>query len=55
MTEDPTLQNMAFSFIRVAPRPSKPRDLGLTIVADRGIGLNRAADMLDSAGESTLR
>ena len=41
----------AFSFIRIAPRPAKPRETGLTIVADRGLGLNRVADILDSAGD----
>jgi phosphosulfolactate synthase len=49
--QDGTLQNMAFSFIQVAPRPAKPRSAGMTIVADRGMGLNRIADLLDSSGE----
>jgi phosphosulfolactate synthase len=47
----PGLQHMAFPFVRVAARPTKPRETGLTIVADRGIGLNRVADLLDSAAE----
>lgn len=51
MAGDPNLKNMAFPFVRVAPRPSKPREAGLTIVADRGVGLNRIADLMDSAGE----
>lgn len=42
---------LAFSFVRMAPRPEKPRDRGLTIVADRGIGLNRVSDIIDSAGD----
>ena len=50
MSGDPNLQDMAFSFVRVAPRPPKPREAGLTIVADRGVGLNRVGDLLDSAG-----
>ena len=37
MEQDPGLKHMAFPFIRVAPRPGKPRESGLTIVADRGI------------------
>jgi phosphosulfolactate synthase (CoM biosynthesis protein A) len=41
----------AFSFIRMAPRPGRPRERGLTIVADRGMGLNRVSDLLDSAGD----
>ena len=44
------LAGKAFPFIRVAPRPSKPREEGLTIVADRGMGLNRLDDLLESAG-----
>lgn len=42
---------LAFSFVRTAPRPARPRDSGLTIVADRGIGLNRVADIIDAAGD----
>jgi phosphosulfolactate synthase len=43
--------DLAFPFIRMAPRPRKPREAGLTIVADRGMGLNRLADLLDAAGD----
>lgn len=50
MADDAGLTGMAFSTVRVAPRPPKPRDSGLTIVADRGVGLNRVADLLESAG-----
>jgi phosphosulfolactate synthase (CoM biosynthesis protein A) len=42
---------LAFPFIQMAPRPSRPRKTGLTIVADRGMGLNRVSDLLDSAGD----
>src|SRR5438552_64252 len=42
---------LAFSFIRIAPRPPRPRQTGLTIVADRGMGLHRIADLLDAAGD----
>ncbi len=45
------LEDKAFAFIRVAPRPSKPRDVGLTIVADRGYGMNRIADLIETAGD----
>jgi phosphosulfolactate synthase len=45
-----TLDEMAFGFIRVAARPEKPRDRGLTIVADRGYGLNRIDDLITTAG-----
>jgi len=51
MEKDPGLKSMAFPFIRVAPRPSKPRDEGLTVVADRGMGMNRLEDMLEAGGE----
>ena len=51
MNEDRKLQKMAFPFIQVAPRPSKPRKSGLTIVADRGMGMNRVEDLLESSGE----
>ncbi len=43
--------DLAFSFIRTAARPAKPRQCGLTFLADRGMGLNRLADILDTAGD----
>lgn len=48
---DPLLQDKAFSFVAVAPRPVKPRPYGLTIIADRGWGMNRVNDVLEMAGE----
>jgi phosphosulfolactate synthase len=51
MAQDPGLESKAFPFIRVASRPSKPREAGLTIVADRGLGMNRVDDLVDSAGD----
>ena len=51
MSADPSLQKMAFPFVRVAPRPSKPREAGLTIVADRGMAMNRVADLIEAGGE----
>jgi hypothetical protein len=51
VSEDRRLQKMAFPFIQVAPRPSKPRKSGLTIVADRGMGMHRVEDLLESSGE----
>ena len=50
MGDDPPLAGKAFSFIRVAPRPPKPREDGLTVVADRGMGPRRLDDLLESAG-----
>lgn len=49
--QDPLLQKMAFSFVRIAPRASKPRQKGLTSIADRGMGMAQIADMLETAGE----
>ena len=49
MAEDASLTGMAFPMVAVAPRQPKPRESGLTVVADRGIGLNRVADLLQSA------
>jgi phosphosulfolactate synthase len=43
------LEEMAFPFIGVTPRPSKPRESGLTIVADRGYGTRRIADLIETA------
>jgi len=51
MAHDPLLQDKAFAFIRVAPRPVKPRAYGLNVIADRGWGMNRVNDVLEMAGE----
>jgi len=51
VSDDPKLHKMAFPFIQVAPRPSKPREAGLTVVADRGMGMHRLDDLLETAGE----
>jgi phosphosulfolactate synthase len=51
MIKDPGLKKMAFSFVKIAPRASKPRKEGLTVVADRGMAMNRVADVIDAAGE----
>lgn len=51
MEGDPGLKKMAFSFVRVAPRGGKPREAGLTIVADRGMAMNRVADLIEAGGE----
>lgn len=46
---DALLTDKAFPFIRVAPRSGKPRTTGLTILADRGLGAHRQADLLETA------
>ena len=51
MAKDLLLQDMAFGFVRVAPRAVKPRETGLTICADRGLGMNRVADLLETSKE----
>ena len=43
--------DLVFPFIRIAPRAAKLRKAGMTIVADRGTGLNRVADLLDASGD----
>lgn len=48
---DTSLADKAFPFIRVAPRPAKPRVAGLTIMADRGMGSHRLADLLETAAD----
>lgn len=47
----PGLDEKAFSFIRVAPRPVKPRPYGMTVVADRGVGMHALEDLMQSAGD----
>lgn len=51
MSGDAGLESKAFPFIRVTPRPAKPRETGLTVLADRGIGMNRVADIVDASGD----
>ncbi|MDN5348095.1 MAG: hypothetical protein PWP65_1659 [Clostridia bacterium] len=46
-----SLADKAFSFIQIMPRQAKPRTRGLTIMADRGMGLRKQADILEAAGE----
>jgi phosphosulfolactate synthase len=38
-----------FAFISGAPRSPKPRDTGLTVVADRGYGMRRLEDLVETA------
>jgi phosphosulfolactate synthase len=40
----------SFAIIRGADRALKPRETGLTIVADRGYGAHRIADLIETAG-----
>lgn len=45
------MAKFAFPFVRMAYRPMKPREAGLTILADRGMGLNRVADIIEASGD----
>lgn len=47
---DHSTDRLTFPFVRTAPRPAKPRDAGLAILADRGMGLNRVADIIGTSG-----
>ena len=51
MAKNLRLEDKAFGFVRVAPRPVKPRLSGLTICADRGLGMNRVADLLETSAD----
>ena len=51
MSKGAGLEEMAFGFVKVTPRSCKPRETGLTIVADRGMGMNRLQDLVESAGD----
>src|SRR5689334_498012 len=51
MPGDLMLRSTAFGFMTVVPRPCKPRRSGLTIMADRGLGMNRVADVLETCGQ----
>jgi phosphosulfolactate synthase len=41
----------AFEMIDIPDRAKKPRDIGLTMVLDKGLGYNAASDLMECAGE----
>lgn len=43
------LNEMAFGFIKIPPRVTKPRERGITVVADKGLGLVQMEDLFDMA------
>ena len=45
------LESKALNVVALPARAAKPRDAGLTIVADRGMGANAQADLLEMAAE----
>ncbi len=44
------MESMPFSFMNVPHRPVKPRDTGITMMIDWGMGIGRQRDILDIAG-----
>jgi phosphosulfolactate synthase len=51
MADDLYLEEMAFPFIPLAPRPAKPRKEGITSIADRGNGMSQVEGFLDASGD----
>ncbi|MFP6870152.1 MAG: phosphosulfolactate synthase [Nitrospinota bacterium] len=45
------LEGKAFDFIQIPPRSIKPRERGLTIVADKGLSVRGLEDLIEVAGE----
>jgi phosphosulfolactate synthase len=45
------LENKALAVVRLPPRPARPRESGLTVVADRGLGPAALDDLLLTAGD----
>lgn len=45
------IKDRAFQEIVIPERPSKPRERGITMVADWGFGLNRQKDLIDTSGD----
>ena len=46
------MSEKAFQFMNVPIRPPKPRDVGLTMMIDWGMGVERQRDLLEVAGEA---
>jgi hypothetical protein len=42
-------ENWALNCVRLAERPEKPRQQGLTIAADRGLGVNAIDDLVETS------
>lgn len=45
------LEGKAFDFIQVPPRSVKPRERGLTVVADKGLSVRGLEDLIEVAGD----
>lgn len=48
---DPRLSRRALSAVELPARSEKPRDRGLTVAADRGLGSNAQADLIEVCGD----
>jgi len=44
-------RSKAFGFLRIAPRPAKPRERGMTECRDNGMGLPSVEELCEKAGE----
>ena len=44
------MESIPFSFMNVPHRPGKPRDTGITMMIDWGMGIGRQRDILDISG-----
>ena len=45
------LEETAFGFIKIPPRLSKPRERGLTVIADKGLGMYQIQDLFDISAD----
>ena len=52
MTYDDGLADRAFAALTLPGRPAKPRDTGLTLVADKGLGPHAVEDLLALSADS---
>lgn len=52
MRYDDGLADRAFSMVALPARPAKPRDIGLTVVADKGLGAHAVEDLLALSSDS---
>ena len=52
MTYDDGLADRAFAAVSLPSRPAKPRETGLTLVADKGLGPNAVEDLLALSADS---
>lgn len=52
MSFDDGLADRAFSAVALPRRPAKPRDTGITLVADKGLGPHAVDDLLELSADS---